>query len=275
MEKKLYVLIFISIILFSCIPKKTENAINTNETNNNTVNINNKNQTNNSQDTVVWDTNEYYLVNSNEGLRIRKEPEINSEKVGLFENNTVVYLTENSSNIVQIDGINANWVYVSRDNQKGWVFGGYLKEIPKINLYNYEYTNFKKSYGLLEVNDFSEDWESFYIFSKDYIAPYHEMMLLRSKLSTEINYSDFTIITGLYKRKDNFYGQFIAKIDIQEEKLLEINIFDYQSKKLLFLMPWTRNNIQYFSVGSTFESGFPFYVDSRNISKKIQWEEIY
>lgn len=275
MKKNLFIVLsIIGISLFSCTYKNQDkNHVIVEKETTQLSQIKN-NGVSNSEIIEPLVINEYYLVDSKEGLRIRREPYQNSEKIGLIKNNTVVYLSKISSEIVEIDTIKAQWVFVSRDNQEGWVFGGYLKRIPKIDITIYEYSNFKKSYGVLKVEDFSEDWKSFYIFSRDYITPYHEMLLLKFNLKTELRYSDCKIITGLYERKDGFCSSFIAKININDENVLQIKTNDYHSKKILFMSSWTRNNNEYISVGSQFESEFFFYINKEDIREVTRWEEI-
>ena len=77
--------------------------------------------------------NEYsrsMYVNAIEGLIVRKSPNINSERIGLLPNNTIVeVITEvGNQDYVVIDDIRGKWVYIyvfSLGN--GWVFDGYLK----------------------------------------------------------------------------------------------------------------------------------------------------
>ncbi|GHV34614.1 hypothetical protein AGMMS4952_27010 [Spirochaetia bacterium] len=65
-------------------------------------------------------------VNSPEGLRVRAEPNIDSEKIYLLNNNQEVIILSKDINNIQIDGINGNWYLVQTDEITGWVFSGYL-----------------------------------------------------------------------------------------------------------------------------------------------------
>jgi len=64
-------------------------------------------------------------VNSVEGLRVRKEPNINSERIFLLNHLEKVTILE-KGNYVTIDDINGNWVLIKTANITGWVFDGYL-----------------------------------------------------------------------------------------------------------------------------------------------------
>jgi hypothetical protein len=88
-------------------------------------------------------TEEILYVNSLEGLRVRKEPSINSERLFLLNDNEKVIVLEKDINICTIDGINGNWYLIKTNEITGWVFSGYLineeelieknKETEKIN----------------------------------------------------------------------------------------------------------------------------------------------
>ena len=69
---------------------------------------------------------EVMYVNSLEGLRVRKEPGIDSERISLLNNNEKVIVLDKDTNIHTIDGINGNWFLIKNDGITGWVFGGYL-----------------------------------------------------------------------------------------------------------------------------------------------------
>lgn len=77
-------------------------------------------------------------VDSPEGLRIRKEASLSSEKIGVLFDRQVVKVISIGKEIT-IDGITSNWVKIllpveSFNNNKrtyGWVFGGYLSNESK------------------------------------------------------------------------------------------------------------------------------------------------
>ena len=74
-------------------------------------------------------TNEYsslMYVNTEEGLRVRKSPGINSERIGLLPHLAQVEVRKEDENYVVIDNIRGKWVYIYSVGYMGWVFGGYL-----------------------------------------------------------------------------------------------------------------------------------------------------
>jgi hypothetical protein len=96
-------------------------------------------------------------VNSPEGLRVRRFPDLNSEIIGLLSDGTKVTVLHRDRKNVNIDGINGRWAYVTPENDyrriDGWVFNGYLKNI----------NNEKSIYSKKSDFTIEEIWE--YIFN--------------------------------------------------------------------------------------------------------------
>ena len=73
-------------------------------------------------------------VKSKEGLRLRFEPSMNSDKIGLLQNGQRIKVYEKTNLPVTIDGINSYWFKTDGNYYEGkwynsaWVFGGYLSE---------------------------------------------------------------------------------------------------------------------------------------------------
>jgi hypothetical protein len=65
-------------------------------------------------------------VNSPEGLRGRKSPDITGEIIAVLNDLTKVKIIKEDDNYINIDEIRGKWVFVSSDNIEGWVFNGYL-----------------------------------------------------------------------------------------------------------------------------------------------------
>jgi hypothetical protein len=65
-------------------------------------------------------------VNSPEGLRIRSNPNINSERIYLLPNKSPVEILERENEEINIDGIPGNWLLIKYNSIEGWVFSGYL-----------------------------------------------------------------------------------------------------------------------------------------------------
>ena len=78
---------------------------------------------------VELDSEEPFLtmhVNAQAGLRVRNRPDLNGDRIGLLYHQSEVSVIMEDGNIVNIDGIYGNWVFVVSDNVEGWVFGGFL-----------------------------------------------------------------------------------------------------------------------------------------------------
>jgi uncharacterized protein YgiM (DUF1202 family) len=69
-------------------------------------------------------------VYSPEGLRVRNSPSLDSERIGLLDNLTRVKIIKEDTNNIFIDSINGKWVRILTENINGWVFDGYLVELP-------------------------------------------------------------------------------------------------------------------------------------------------
>jgi hypothetical protein len=73
-------------------------------------------------------------VNSKEGLRLRLEPSINSNIIGIVLHGERIRIYEKSSTLITIDGITDYWYrtdgkyYEGKWYSSAWVFGGYLTE---------------------------------------------------------------------------------------------------------------------------------------------------
>ncbi len=81
------------------------------------------------------------LVNFPEGLNLKKEPGLNSEKIMVIPHNAVVYLIAKDLKNETIDNINDRWYFVQYGEYSGWVFGGYLIDTNKDGIT--EYLDFK------------------------------------------------------------------------------------------------------------------------------------
>ena len=109
--------------------------------------------------------------------------------------------------MVEIDGIKSYWVQISHNNDpRGWVFGGYLKpteDFPpdSLGVNEYRYTDYKSAYGEFTPSIIDSNWESFYVFSKDYIGEPQQFDLDAYDMYTSITYDDYKIFTGLFKVK--------------------------------------------------------------------------
>lgn len=220
----------------------------------------------------------YYRINSPEGLRVRESPSLDSEIINKYPDNYPVGVSKIDKHIVEIDGIKSYWVEVHHNNDPyGWVFGGYLKPVEKfpedsLGLNEYTYTEYKSSYGELTPPIIDENFESFYIFSKDYIGEPQQFELDAYDMYASITYSDYKIFTGLYKDKQGTEGYFIVKMDLSEKKVIEKLVQESTSNKIVFLKPWNTGS-EYLSVGRLFESEAGFYISINNVSEKLYWTD--
>lgn len=219
----------------------------------------------------------YYRINSPEGLRRRENPSLDSKVLGVYPDNYIVYVSEIGEELVEIDGITNYWVKVKHNNDPfAWVFGGYLKEIEPfpedaLGENEYRYTDFKTSYGTLTPSVFDENWESFYIFAKDFVGEPQQFVLDCYDMFTSLTYDDCKIFTGLYKDKLGETGYFIAKMDLDETKVLDIHIEESSSQAIVFLKPWPPNS-ENLTVGRRFYTEAGYYVSINNLAETLYFD---
>lgn len=221
-----------------------------------------------------------YRINSPEGLRLRESPSLDSKVLGVYPDNYIVYVSEIGEELVEIDGITNYWVKVKHNNDPfAWVFGGYLKEIEPfpedaLGENEYRYTDFKTSYGTLTPSVFDENWESFYIFAKDFVGEPQQFVLDCYDMFTSLTYDDCKIFTGLYKDKLGETGYFIAKMDLDETKVLDIHIEESSSQAIVFLKPWPPNS-ENLTVGRRFYTEAGYYVSINNLAETLYFDDDY
>ncbi|MBR6152871.1 MAG: SH3 domain-containing protein [Treponema sp.] len=221
---------------------------------------------------------EYYRINSPEGLRLRDSASLDSKVIKTYPDNLPVRVNAIDDSIVEIDGISSHWVQVYHNTDPyGWVFGGYLKPMEKVpedalGVNEYRYTDYKTSYGDLRPSDLDENWEAFYIFSKDYVGESQQFELEIYDMFTSIDYDNYKIFTGLYKDKNGTEGYFIVKTDLAEKKVLQKFVQETGDHLIVFLKPWDSVS-PYMSVGRWFESEATFYISRDNIEEKLYWSD--
>lgn len=223
---------------------------------------------------------EYYRINSPEGLRRREKPSLDSKVLGVYPDNYIVYVSEIGEELVEIDGISNYWVKIKHNKDPyTWVFGGYLKEIEPfpedaLGENEYRYTEFKTSYGDLTPSVFDENWESFYIFAKDFVGEPQQFVLDCYDMFTSLTYDDCKIFTGLYKDKLGETGYFIAKMDLDETKVLDIHIEESSSQAIVFLKPWPPNS-ENLAVGRRFYTEAGYSVSRNNLAATFYFDNDY
>ncbi len=272
--KKIIFTLITCFLLFGC--SKTEK-----ESNNSIIETEKSNGTeieSNSNIDVNIVPGKYYRINSTEGLRVRESNSLTSYIINKYPDNFLVYVEEADKNPVEIDKITSVWVKIHHNNDKsGWVFGGYLKPLEKfpensLDVNEYRYREYKSSYNDLKPSLLNNDWEYFYIFSKDYVGEPQQFSLDAYDMYTNIIYDEYKIFTGLYKDKESNEGYFIAKTDLQEKKLLELYSEESTSHLIVFLKPWN-SEPEYISVGRWFNSEADFYISKNKISEKLYWKD--
>jgi len=68
-------------------------------------------------------------VNASAGLRIRNYPDLNSDRIGVLDFGKMLFVTKGEPAIINIDGVDGQWVYVITEDIQGWVFDAYLSDI--------------------------------------------------------------------------------------------------------------------------------------------------
>jgi hypothetical protein len=198
MKNFVFFLIFIFIV-FSC--RNKENiAQNNSEKINKSTTI---------DETSQQKTEEVMYVNSFEGLRVRKEPGLDSERLFLLNNNEKVIVLEKDTNIYTIDGINGNWFLIKADGIIGWVFSGYLVSEEELITKNAEINNLTSKiiipFSIEELNALPSLWQiktedSKYLIEDRGTAPPPR----------------FVIVKNLENEEIIFFGTYFQNINLRE-----------------------------------------------------------
>lgn len=227
------------------------------------------------QESTTKIINNYFSVISNEGLNVRKEPNLNSEKVGLLKNNQIVRATKKTSELIEIDGIKSNWFYIEYHNLSGWVFGGYLKEFVKptyelSEINSVIYNDFKTSYGNLKPEMFCDSWIKFYIFAYDEINYNQKIEMLMNDLNVIIKDNNYEIISGLYKDKENKFGAFIAKVVPTRDKVIDVYEISKVTDETFLKIVVMQKNREKIYITNEFRKPFVYEVNPNDL-KSIQY----
>ena len=124
--KYFLVITIISIFLSGCIRRGNGEKSFIEEIENNTQEINIVYYVYNLEETFLT-----MYVNAQAGLRVRNQPDLNSDRIGLLDDQSKVYVITEYENSVSIDGIDGRWTFVVTDYIEGWVFGGFLSQTPR------------------------------------------------------------------------------------------------------------------------------------------------
>ena len=266
---KIYISVFFLVcFIASCNNKKTENL------------VENSKSLDNRPEAVTGSAEKidcYFSVQSSEGLRVRKTPDLAGEKVGLLKNEQIVRATQKTEKVDSVDGISSHWYYINYRELRGWVFGGYLKEfiVPEIDLQELNsvlYTDFKTNYGNLVPADFSSDWAGFYIFALDKIDYKQKIQMLMNDLYVEIDNGTDKIISGLYKTYEESVGVFIAKVTNDYSKILEKVIGTPRTTEDILKIMIMRKDKDRIYYGNEFGGSFAYFFNSKNLNSDPQEE---
>ena len=140
-----------------------------------------------------------------------------------------------------------------------------------IGLNDYRYTDYKTSYNELLPSMINENWESFYIFSKDSIAEVQQQALNQNDMYTCIVYDDYKIFTGLYKDKRGNEGYFVVKMDLLEKSVLDMFSETTDNNLIVFLQPWKSSSDNIWVSRKWFTPDEEFYISTDNMSVKLFW----
>jgi hypothetical protein len=137
---KLLFIPLLTALLFSCVKKETQNEENI-DAPTNIVEESFINQTNQAENKVSntpiyrelpvhkayhFEPGYYYMLDS--PVRIRKEPNLDSEVIGTLGLNSKIRIisTDLDSHALEIDGISALWYEIEYENITGFIWGGYI-----------------------------------------------------------------------------------------------------------------------------------------------------
>jgi hypothetical protein len=127
-EMKYIFWIIIILLLFSCSRKNNAVSVDSDSSE-----ITENEQIINETDELAEKSNEVMYVNSQEGLRVRANPDISAEKIYLLKDNQEVRVIETEQTKTIIDDIEGYWAFVETDEISGYVFTGYLTETARIS----------------------------------------------------------------------------------------------------------------------------------------------
>ena len=182
MYKKVYLIIFLIIIIISC-SKNTPIKLNEND------------------NTIIVEKDDFkkiMYINSPNGLRVRNSPSISGDIIDLLEFLTKVEVINEDNNFIYIDGIFGKWVNIGYPVE-GWVFNGYLSEIMVIDDFNLTDKDLENMSSLWEI--ITSD--SKYMIIDYGTAPPPRFVVIKSLESGEI------IFSGNYYRDINLQGHTI------------------------------------------------------------------
>ena len=102
------------------------------------------------------------------------------------------------------------------------------------------YIPISTKYNKINIQDFSNEWESFCVFDEDFISEKDSIKLKDvrndgSNVVFNIQKDNFIIICGLYCKKDGNNGAFLAKLNNEKNAVLELLELNDGRDKLIYL----------------------------------------
>lgn len=207
-----------------------------------------------------YDLKNVMSIDSEEGLRVRSEPSLNSSKICTLPEDFNVVVTCLGPEAT-IDGIKSAWVEIllprylwsGLEAEFGWVFGGYLKER----------ITFRKNFYLKPQNRHYEDYES------DSYLPYNSPALY--DIVQGISVFD-RYCTERTKNSDRTFGNSSEYTDEVRSRL-----FEYKIKTALEILKLTysgvipNNSDNYYFSSQSFHSFWDLVQEKRQIHPVYHW----
>lgn len=70
----------------------------------------------------------YFYIKPNDGVNLRSEANINSTRITTIKKGEEVYVTDNSFEETQLNGLKGKWLKVKYNSNEGYIFNAYLEE---------------------------------------------------------------------------------------------------------------------------------------------------
>ncbi len=186
-------------------------------------------------------------VDSPEGLRIRNQPSLNSEKIGVLYDRMIVKVIE-IGELTTIDGIKSNWIKILipidtiKNNEKtyGWVFGGYLsKSLKQFTTVNWTDLDLKRYISRFAwVQDNHHYYENFSSDGKYTLKGIERGIFSEGTYDVSLKNKTITIETLMYT--DDTDGPWEKTIVYKIVSISENNlVYDFNGKKITLIPAFT------------------------------------
>jgi len=129
-------------------------------------------------------------VNASAGLRVRKSPNLNGDRIGVLDFGTEVIIIKEDHNVIYIDEVEGKWVFIESPIE-GWVFSGFLGDAITLSV------NGVLEHDYEAVDSGFTDWIEGYI---NRIRNLKEYFHLSGKYFS-INGTDTLLLINLFHRR--------------------------------------------------------------------------